>query len=494
MPTPSATVIVISWNGGAVLRDCLVSLRAQTTACRVSVVDNGSTDGSQALVTNEFPEMRLIENGRNLGFGEGNNVGMRAAMEEGARYVALLNQDARADAHWVEALVETAESDPSIGAVGSRMLLESHPGLLNSTGVLLNLSGCAWDRGFARADGAAWREPVEILAASGGAVLLRTDALRRIGLFDADYFAYFEDLDLGVRLWEGGYRVVYAPGAEVTHHFSLTLGDESFGKILLIQSNRWRFIAKHFPLGRFARVRSLFATDLHFAGRLRMGARNIKLWLKVYARALAMLPGAIAYRVTSRISREQRQRWWRFVEPQVGYPQVQMPSIDYTVSENPAEAWTDRLIMGVNDRMLGRGWYPLVRPMATTFAEAEGPALREFGLAATCVLRAAAPGRAIIQVHVAPPPGGRDAHGVNELTVRCNGVVAGRAAVAAPGRWQTLHFPVTLAGDTALIELRVNEVARGDAAARLDYGLRVNEISVLKDDSPLLRPATVAAA
>lgn len=492
MSTPAATVIVISWNGGPVLRDCLVSLRAQTTACRVIVVDNGSTDGSQALVRTECPEVRLIENGRNLGFGEGNNVGMRAAMEEGATYVALLNQDARADTRWIEALVETAETDPSIGAVGSRILLESHPGLINSTGVLLNLSGCAWDRGFARADGAPWRQPAEILAASGGAMLLRTEALRRIGLFDADYFAYFEDLDLGVRLWEDGYRVVYCPEAEVTHHFSLTLGDESFGKILLIQSNRWRFIAKNFPIRRCARVRSLLATDVHFANRLRMGRANIKLWLKVYARALAMMPGAIGYRLRRRVSRERRQRWWRFVEPQVGYPQVGMPPVDYTISERPADAWTDRIVMGVNDRTLGRGWYPLVRPIPTTFAEAEGPALREFGLAATCVLRVARPGRHVIQVHIAQRP---EATTVNELTVTCNGAVAGRATVGAGGRrWQTLHFPVTLAADTALVELRVKEPVRGDAGARLDYGLQVNEISVLEDASPLLRPETVVAA
>ena len=472
------------------LRDCLASLRAQSQPCRVIVVDNGSTDGSQALVRTEFPETALIENGRNLGFGEGNNVGMRAAMDDGARYVALLNQDARADARWIEALVATAEADPAIGAVGSRMLFESHPGLLNSTGVLLNLSGCAWDRGFARADGAPWRQPAEILAASGGAMLLRVDALRRTGLFDADYFAYFEDLDLGVRLWEDGFRVVYCPEAEVTHHFSLTLGDESFGKILLMQSNRWRFIAKNFPIRRFARLRSLLATDVHFANRLRMGRGNIKLWLKVYARALGMLPGAIAYRLRQRVSRERRQRWWRFVEPQVGYPQVQMPSIDYTVSENPADAWTDRIVMGVNDRTLGRGWYPLVRPIPTTFAAAEGPALREFGLAATCALRVARPGRHVIQVHVAQR---QDADAANELTVTCNGAVAGTATLGAgERRWRTLHFPVTLAGDTALVELRVKEPMRGDA--RLDYGLQVNEISVLSDASPLLRPETVVAA
>jgi hypothetical protein len=156
-----------------------------------------------------------------------------------------------------------------------------------------------------------------------------------------------------------------------------------------------------------------------------------------------------------------------------------MPSIDYTVSENPADAWTDRIVMGVNDRTLGRGWYPLVRPVARSFAFAEGPALREFGLAATCVLRVATPGSYVVQVHVARPPGLPGANDANaELTVTCNGAVAGRAAVATGGAWQTLHFPVTLEGDTALIELRVKDVARGSSRARLDYGLQVNEISV----------------
>ena len=246
----------------------------------------------------------------------------------------------------------------------------------------------------------------------------------------------------------------------------------------------------NFPVRRFARIRTLLATDVHFANRLRMGRANIKLWLKVYARALAMLPGAIAYRLQSGVSRQQRQRWWRFVEPQVGYPQVGMPAIDYTVSEDPDEATTDRVVMGVNDQTLGRGWYPLVRPIPTTFAKAEGPALREFGLAATCVLRVARPGRHVIQLHVAQRADAKS----NELTVTCNGAVAGHATVVAGGRWQTLHFPVTLAGDTARIELRVRDAVRTDAAAKLDYGLQVNEISVLADTSPLLRPVTVAAA
>ena len=493
MPTPTVTVIVISWNGGAVLRECLVSLREQTYPCRILVVDNGSTDGSQTAVRREFPEAGLIENGRNLGFGEGNNIGMRAAMAEGATYVALLNQDARADRKWIESLVHAAEADATIGAVGSRILLDSHPGLLNSTGVLVNLSGCAWDRGFARADGAAWRQPTEILAASGGAMLLRVEALRHAGLFDADYFAYFEDLDLGVRLWEAGYRVVYSPDAEVTHHFSSTLGDESFSKVLLVHSNRWRFILKNFPLRRLARLRTILAADRQFADRLRMGAASVRLWLRVYLRVLAAVSGALRYRLHHRVTRDIQQRWWRFVEPGVGHPPILVPAVDYVLLDSPAEARTDRVVMGVNDRALGRGWYPLVRPELTTFKEAEGPALREFGISATCFLRVARPGAHIVQLHVARRPEDTEPR---ELTVICNGSVAGRALVGAGGeRWRTLHFAVVIASDTVALELRVEHPLRGETSgARLDYGLQVNEISVLREDAPLLRPATAAAA
>ena len=493
MPTPTVTVIVISWNGGAVLRECLVSLREQTYACRVIVVDNGSGDGSQALVRRDFPEVQLIENGRNLGFGEGNNIGMRAAIAAGAEYIALLNQDARADRKWIEAMVQTAETDPTVGAVGSRMLLDSHPGLLNSTGVLVNLSGCAWDRGFARADGAMWRQPTEILAASGGAMLLRVDALRHAGLFDADYFAYFEDLDLGVRLWEAGYRVVYSPEAEVVHHFSSTLGDESFSKVLLVHSNRWRFILKNFPLRRFARLRVILAADRQFADRLRMGAANVRLWIRVYLRVLAAVPGAIRYRLHHRVTRELRQRWWRLVEPAVGHPPILVPVVDYVVLDSASEAWTERVVMGVNDRALGRGWYPLVRPEPTTFTEGEGPALREFGMSATCFLRVAQPGAHIVQLHVAQRPEDTEPR---ELSVACNGRPAGRALVwAGRERWQTLHFAVTVASEAVALELRVEHPLRGETSeARLDYGLQVNEISVLRDDSPMLRPATAAAA
>lgn len=490
--SPVVCVIVLSWNGGSVLRECLTSLREQSHPARVIVVDNGSTDGSEDLVRREFPEMTLIENDRNVGFGEGNNVGIRAAMEAGAAYVALLNQDARADRGWVGALVHAAELDATIGAVASRLMLHSHHSLLNGAGIVMNLSGCAWDRGFARADGPQWREPCEVLGATGGAVLFRTDALRHVGLFDAAYFAYFEDVDLSVRLWDAGYRIVYAPDAVAMHRFSFTLGDESFGKVLLIQSNRWRFLLKHFSLGRFRHPRCLLVVDKMFTrNRLRMGATGIRLWLRVYVRVLAAVPGAIRYRFRQRTTRERRARWWRFVVATIGYPDVFVPSLDYELLETAGDALTDRVIMGVNDTALGQGWYPLVRPEPTTFAEPEGPALRDFGASATCFLRVAAPGPHIVQVHVTQ---GSDATDPRDLRVTCNGETIGRKEIGAGRRsWQTLQFAVTLASETATVELHVDQpTLRETSGATIDGAMQINEVSVLAPDSPLLRQTRAA--
>lgn len=491
---PAVCVIVLSWNGGAVLKECLASLRAQRRTARVIVVDNGSADGSQDLVRREFPEMTLIENGRNLGFGEGNNVGIRAAMDAGAKYVALLNQDARADREWVDALVRAADADATIGAVAARLMLHTHQTLLNGAGVVMNLSGCAWDRGFARADGPQWRESCDVLAATGGAVLYRTEALRRVGLFDAAYFAYYEDVDLSVRLWDAGYRVVYAPDAVATHRFSFTLGDESFGKILLIQSNRWRFILKHFSPGRFRHPKALLVVDWHFGrNRLRLGLRGVKLWLRVYARVLASLPDVLRYRIQHKTTKDRRARWWRFVVNAVGFPDVFMPAIDYDLLEHHEDAWSDRVIMGVNDTALGQGWYPLIRPEPTTFTEPEGPALRDFGSSATCFLRVAAPGPHVVQVHVTQRP---EATRARDLQVLCNGEALGHADVSAEHRWwRTVQFPVTLASDTATVELRVERpMLREETGAQVDYGVRVNEVSVLPPDSPLLRRTRAATS
>ena len=168
---PAVYVVILSWNGREFLPACLDSVRLQTYRNRtVVVVDNGSTDGSQGFIQQQYPEVILIENGCNLGFSEGNNVGLRFALEAGADYVVLLNQDTKVETKWLEELVKLAEGDRWIGGVASHMRLFTHKTLVNSTGIEMNCAGSAWDRGFGRVDGTGYRWPIEVLGVTGGAM------------------------------------------------------------------------------------------------------------------------------------------------------------------------------------------------------------------------------------------------------------------------------------------------------------------------------------
>ncbi len=479
--SPAVYVVVLSWNGRNFLQTCLDSLRLQTYSERsIVVVDNGSTDDSQAFIRQHYPEVILIENACNLGFSAGNNVGMRFALQAGADYVVLLNQDTQVYPRWLEELVRVAEEDPQIGAVASRMFLYTHKTLLNSTGIDMNYAGLAWDRGFGRVDGAEWQRPTEVLGVTGGAMFLRAEALRRVGLFDPLYFAYYEDLDLSVRLWEAGYRLVYAPAARLHHKFSVTLGDESPRKNLLMQSNRWRFVLKNFSLRQLLRhgPALLVKEGKFLVGRIRRSDFS-RVWLRLraYWRTATGILSILRYRW----SRGRRPHpWWRFVVPAYGNPDTFVPRLDFRFVETEAEASTNRLLIGVNDMALGEGWYPLTQ-------SGTGPAFRWFGRSATCFLRVSHPGSYILQLHLSHP---LTALRPPRLQVFCNGQEVGHLQVETyRGEWWTVHFPAELEKTTAALRLVVeNPILREESGAYADLGLKVNEVSLLPAGSVLVRP------
>lgn len=116
-------VVIVSWNGRRLLAACLDSLRRQTVRpAAIVVVDNGSTDGTPDIVRHQYPEVQLIENGHNLGFAAGSNVGLRHALAAGAEFVVLLNQDTEVEPRWLEELLKAAAMDARIAAVSSRIL------------------------------------------------------------------------------------------------------------------------------------------------------------------------------------------------------------------------------------------------------------------------------------------------------------------------------------------------------------------------------------
>ncbi len=219
---PSVSVIVPNWNGAHLLDACLTSLLRQTHApLEIIVVDGASTDGSAALVREQFPDVRLVVLSRNRGFAGNVNAGLRAARGE---ILALFNNDAEADPAWLAELVRGFQRDPRIGVCASKILLHDRPRTLNAAGDVYFRDGTPGNRGVWQEDRGQFDAPEYVFGASGAAVALRRSMLDDVGLLDERLYMYCEDVDLCFRAQLRGYRCLYVPTARVYHRLSATGG------------------------------------------------------------------------------------------------------------------------------------------------------------------------------------------------------------------------------------------------------------------------------
>jgi GT2 family glycosyltransferase len=220
---PTVTVIVVNWNAGDLLSQCLQDLLRQSVQpARILVMDNGSSDGSAEQVA-ELPGVTVRLLGENYGFAGGNN---RAFSECDTEYVALLNPDAFPEPDWLEKLVIAAEAHPEVAAFGSRQMVHGADNFVDGLGDVYHFSGLVWRDGYGRSLRGSDAMPREIFSPCAGAALYRRDALVNVGGFDEDYFCYVEDVDLGFRLRLAGYRAMYVPDAVVHHVGSATTGGQ----------------------------------------------------------------------------------------------------------------------------------------------------------------------------------------------------------------------------------------------------------------------------
>jgi GT2 family glycosyltransferase len=197
---------------------CLSALARQTYRdFRVVVIDNASSDGSDARIESQFPGVKLVRAGANVGFARGNNIGFGHA--EGSEFVVLLNPDAFAEREWLEKLVEAAGQHPDCASIGSRLLRADDPLTLDGIGDVYHVSGVHWREGFGKPLAPWSLVGKEIFSPCAASALYRLSAIRAVGGFDEDYFCYSEDVDLGFRLRLAGYRSWYAPDS-VVHHVS----------------------------------------------------------------------------------------------------------------------------------------------------------------------------------------------------------------------------------------------------------------------------------
>lgn len=242
---PLISVVVLNWNGRQFLEQCLASLMGQTyKPLEIIVSDNASTDGSVALVNESFPEVKMIVNNRNLGFGGGSNVGILASR---GRYIMVLNNDTRLTPTCVEELRRSIEKDERYGACAAKILLEFEDNLIDAAGIVVCLDGLSIGRGRLEA-GDRYNEEAEVFFASGCACLYRREMLDDIGLYDEDFFAYAEDTDIGWRARLAGWKCIYNPKAVVYHLHSATSGAYSPMKAFLVERNRIWVAIKNFPL------------------------------------------------------------------------------------------------------------------------------------------------------------------------------------------------------------------------------------------------------
>lgn len=220
--TASVTVVVVNFNGGDLVIRCLEHVaRQERLPERIVLLDNASTDGSLAacrrlVEADERLRIRTLIDplSANHGFAAANNRGIAMADTE---YVALLNPDAFAAPGWLQALLDTAARHPDIAAFGSRQMLAGRDGIVDGLGDCYSLTGLAWRRGHGRRLVPADLASREIFAPCAAAALYRRAAVLEVSGFDADYFCYFEDVDLGLRLRLAGHRALYVPEAVVEH-------------------------------------------------------------------------------------------------------------------------------------------------------------------------------------------------------------------------------------------------------------------------------------
>lgn len=247
--TEDIWAVVVNWNGAALLPACLGALARQTHPVHTVVVDNGSLDGSAAVVAG-FPGVDWVPLGENRGFAEGCNAGLRAALAAGARFVALVNTDIVLAPDWIARVVADAEQHPEAGLLNGLLLFADAPDTVNSTGVVLDRLGRAHDRDFGTSVAAVRRGSGPVPAITGGAVLARAAALRACGLLDPDYFAYYEDVDLSARAARAGFGCRYVEGARALHGYGKSVGPDSPRKRYLLARNHLRFVARNLPLWR----------------------------------------------------------------------------------------------------------------------------------------------------------------------------------------------------------------------------------------------------
>ncbi len=239
------SVIIPNWNGLEFLKACLPSLESQSYRnFEVIVVDNGSTDGSVEYIKKNFSKFRLIELSKNVGFSPAVNLGIKSAR---GNFIVLINNDTKVDKLCLENLLKAAKQHKEVGMVAAKMLQFYHPELIDSAGDYIDAVGHAQNIGWGEKDSEKFNKPGSVFLVTGGGSLFKREVFDKVGLFDNDYFAYMEDVDLCFRAQLAGFKGWYEPRAKIYHiHKATSSRNKSFTEYLQFR-NMTMTVLKDFP-------------------------------------------------------------------------------------------------------------------------------------------------------------------------------------------------------------------------------------------------------
>lgn len=290
-------VVIPNWNGKKLMGDVLDSLKSQTYKnFKILVVDNGSGDGSADFIRKHYPFVNVLELGKNHGFSGGVNAGIKYALAREADYVALLNNDARADPKWLTELVKRMQVNPKIGIVTGKLLQFPKTTFFDSSGDFYSIWGMPFPRGRDEPDTAQYEKAEPVPAASGGASLYRRELFKDIGLFDEDFFAYYEDVDISLRTQLAGWKIWYQPTAVAYHQIGATSSKLSgFARYHSIK-NYYYLYYKNLPLGLYFRYLPRFIITNFLVAANSLRRLQIVPLLKAYGRLIITCPKFIIKR------------------------------------------------------------------------------------------------------------------------------------------------------------------------------------------------------
>lgn len=241
MSYPKVFITVLNWNGKKVVKECLDSIKGVNYPnYEVVVVDNGSTDGSQKEIEENYLHVHLVRSMINVGVAEGQNIGLRYALENGMDYVFVLNNDTTLDKNILDELLKVAEGDSKIGIVVPKTYSAEEPDKVQSVGGRID-----WRRGkcyhLQTAETQSNGMEIDYL----GSALIKRQVIGKIGFYDHRYFAYWEDTDFCIRARRAGFQVVCALKASLWHKGTYSIGEITGFYEYYFTRNRFWFMKRY---------------------------------------------------------------------------------------------------------------------------------------------------------------------------------------------------------------------------------------------------------